>query len=285
MLTDKRIDLERLATHRFSIDEAETAFRMFDERKTEKAVFVLLEEPTMAFKYAFNTWCYSSFPVWVPSYPLEETAKRIARAGYDGIEIGCAAPHACPAHLVAGAPQGAEEVIEGEGLAVSSPAAGPGRRSRQQSCVAAAGGARRGDCALQRSRRSRARSRRRAGALYRRLARFGVNAGDALGWTLDCAHRGRQARREQGRHDLHRADLGGFQSHRHCRPRSEAARGLRASERQGDVRHLPRAVSQRSQLRLRLRDGAASRARAFRGHRPPAARRGSSRFASASCRR
>jgi L-iditol 2-dehydrogenase len=29
-----------LATHRFSIDEAVTAFRLFDERKTEKAVFV-----------------------------------------------------------------------------------------------------------------------------------------------------------------------------------------------------------------------------------------------------
>src|SRR5271165_3360597 len=40
VLTGKHIDLERLATHRFSIDEAETAFRLFDERKTEKAVFV-----------------------------------------------------------------------------------------------------------------------------------------------------------------------------------------------------------------------------------------------------
>ena len=40
ILTGKGIDLERLATHRFPIDEAETAFRMFDERKTEKAVFV-----------------------------------------------------------------------------------------------------------------------------------------------------------------------------------------------------------------------------------------------------
>ena len=40
VLTTKSIDLERLATHRFSIDEAATAFRMFDERKTEKAVFV-----------------------------------------------------------------------------------------------------------------------------------------------------------------------------------------------------------------------------------------------------
>ncbi len=51
------------------------------------------------FKYAFNTWCYSSFPVWVPSYTLDEAIKRIARAGYDGIEIGCAAPHAWPAYL------------------------------------------------------------------------------------------------------------------------------------------------------------------------------------------
>ena len=51
------------------------------------------------FKYAFNTWAYSSFPVWVPSYTLDDTIKRIARAGYDGIEIGCAAPHAWPAHL------------------------------------------------------------------------------------------------------------------------------------------------------------------------------------------
>ena len=40
LLVRRDIDLERLATHKFSIDEAETAFRMFDERKTEKAVFV-----------------------------------------------------------------------------------------------------------------------------------------------------------------------------------------------------------------------------------------------------
>ena len=40
VLKSADIDLERLATHRFSLDEAETAFRLFDERKTEKAVFV-----------------------------------------------------------------------------------------------------------------------------------------------------------------------------------------------------------------------------------------------------
>ncbi|MGZ2385433.1 sugar phosphate isomerase/epimerase [Rhizobium brockwellii] len=53
----------------------------------------------MAFKYAFNTWAYSRFPCWVPSYSIEETIRRIAGFGYDGIEIGCAAPHAWPAYL------------------------------------------------------------------------------------------------------------------------------------------------------------------------------------------
>ena len=41
VLASKNIDLGRLATHTFGLDEAETAFRMFDQRKTEKAVFVL----------------------------------------------------------------------------------------------------------------------------------------------------------------------------------------------------------------------------------------------------
>jgi propanol-preferring alcohol dehydrogenase len=41
IIVAKGIDLERLATHRFALDDAETAFRLFDERKTEKAVFVL----------------------------------------------------------------------------------------------------------------------------------------------------------------------------------------------------------------------------------------------------
>ena len=50
-------------------------------------------------KIAFNTWVYSSFPVWVPSYPLTETIERIAAIGYDGIEIGAASPHAYPDYL------------------------------------------------------------------------------------------------------------------------------------------------------------------------------------------
>ena len=40
LLQTHAIDLERLATHTFALTEAETAFRMFDARETEKAVFV-----------------------------------------------------------------------------------------------------------------------------------------------------------------------------------------------------------------------------------------------------
>ena len=40
LIERQNIDLERLATHTFRLDEAETAFRMFDNRETEKAVFV-----------------------------------------------------------------------------------------------------------------------------------------------------------------------------------------------------------------------------------------------------
>ncbi len=50
-------------------------------------------------KFAFNTWVYSSFPVWVPAYPLEDVIRRLAGIGYGGIEIGAANPHAYPRHV------------------------------------------------------------------------------------------------------------------------------------------------------------------------------------------
>lgn len=80
--------------------------------------------------YAFNTWCYGSFPVWVPSYPLDEVVRRLARIGYDGIEIGCAAPHAWPAHLSAERRKEIRKLLESEGLApvslLPAPGGGPG---------------------------------------------------------------------------------------------------------------------------------------------------------------
>ncbi len=40
LIRTHNVDLERLATHTFDLADAETAFRMFDNRETEKAVFV-----------------------------------------------------------------------------------------------------------------------------------------------------------------------------------------------------------------------------------------------------
>ena len=39
-VVDHQIPVEKLITHRFPLDDAANAFRMFDERLTEKAVFV-----------------------------------------------------------------------------------------------------------------------------------------------------------------------------------------------------------------------------------------------------
>src|ERR1700730_6242410 len=81
-------------------------------------------------KYAFNTWAYSSFPAWLPSYPLDETIRRIAAIGYDGVEIGCAAPHAWPGYLNKERRAELRNLLEACGLqAVSllaTPGGGPG---------------------------------------------------------------------------------------------------------------------------------------------------------------
>jgi fructoselysine 3-epimerase len=81
-------------------------------------------------KYAFNTWAYSSFPAWPPSYPLDEAVRRIAAIGYDGVEIGCAAPHAWPAYLNKERRKELRNLLEACGLeAVSllpTPGGGPG---------------------------------------------------------------------------------------------------------------------------------------------------------------
>ncbi|ABP66035.1 Xylose isomerase domain protein TIM barrel [Caldicellulosiruptor saccharolyticus DSM 8903] len=81
-------------------------------------------------KYSFNTWCYSSFPTWVPAYPLEEVIKRLSRIGYDGIEIGCAAPHAWPYYLSEEKRMKIKKILEANNIKVSSmlpaPGGGPG---------------------------------------------------------------------------------------------------------------------------------------------------------------
>lgn len=81
-------------------------------------------------KISYNTWSYSSFFVWVPSYTLDETIKRVASLGYDGIEIGAAAPHAYPAYLGADRRAQVRDLLQEHDIALSSmlpaPSGGPG---------------------------------------------------------------------------------------------------------------------------------------------------------------
>jgi protein FrlC len=81
-------------------------------------------------KLAFNTFVYSSFPLWAPAYPLEEAIKRLARIGYDGIEIGAAAPHAFPAYTGPERRREIKRLLDDNNLVVSgmlpAPGGGPG---------------------------------------------------------------------------------------------------------------------------------------------------------------
>lgn len=81
-------------------------------------------------KISYNTWAYSSFFVWVPAYTLDDTIKRLAKIGYDGIEIGAAAPHAYPPHLSKERRAQVRDLLDEHGIQLSSmlpaPSGGPG---------------------------------------------------------------------------------------------------------------------------------------------------------------
>lgn len=81
-------------------------------------------------KYSFNTWAYSHFPCWVPSYPVEEVIKRLARIGYDGLELGCAQPQAWPYFTSAEKRKMISKTLKENNIRISSilpaPGGGPG---------------------------------------------------------------------------------------------------------------------------------------------------------------
>src|ERR1700740_474032 len=77
-------------------------------------------------KYALKTWTYSSYPAFLPAYPLDEAIRRLAAIGYDGVEIGCAAPHAWPPYLSNGRRREIRQLVKSCGLEVVSLLATPG---------------------------------------------------------------------------------------------------------------------------------------------------------------
>jgi fructoselysine 3-epimerase len=71
-------------------------------------------------KISYNNWAYTSFFVWAPAYTLDETIKRLAKIGYDGIEIGAGAPHAYPGQLTPSRRSEVRDLFEEHGIACSS---------------------------------------------------------------------------------------------------------------------------------------------------------------------
>jgi len=82
----------------------------------------------MTIKLAMHTWPYASNPTWLPAYTLEETIKRVAKAGYDAIEIGLASPHVFPQTLSAQRRKDLGQMLKDYGLTLAAtlPAHGGG---------------------------------------------------------------------------------------------------------------------------------------------------------------
>jgi fructoselysine 3-epimerase len=79
-------------------------------------------------KISFNTWMYCSFPAWLPLRSLDDVLVTLGNLGYDGVEIGAAAPHGFPAYLDEARRASIREQAESRGLAISAicPAVGGG---------------------------------------------------------------------------------------------------------------------------------------------------------------
>lgn len=79
-------------------------------------------------KLSFNSWVYAGFPSWLPLRSLDDTIDVLAEIGYEGIEIGAAAPHGFPDYLDAERRRAIIARLEAKGLEVSAlcPALGGG---------------------------------------------------------------------------------------------------------------------------------------------------------------
>ncbi len=77
-------------------------------------------------KLSFNTWCYSSFPAWLPAYPIDYVVTHLAKIGYEGVELGCASPVAYPPYMSAEDRRKARRLLEENSIEVSSVLPAPG---------------------------------------------------------------------------------------------------------------------------------------------------------------
>lgn len=79
-------------------------------------------------RLSFNTWVYCSFPYWLPVRSLDDVIEVLGDLGYDGLELGGAAPHGYPDHLDERRREEIRSRLERRSLALSAicPALGGG---------------------------------------------------------------------------------------------------------------------------------------------------------------
>ena len=71
-------------------------------------------------KVSFNTWVYCSFPSWLPARSLDEVIELLGDIGYDGVEIGGAAPHGYPDYLDGARREELRRRLDARGLEASA---------------------------------------------------------------------------------------------------------------------------------------------------------------------
>jgi fructoselysine 3-epimerase len=71
-------------------------------------------------KVSLNTWMYCSFPAWLPLRSLDEVIDGVAEMGFDGVEIGAAAPHGFPDYLDAARRRSIRDRTEARGVEISA---------------------------------------------------------------------------------------------------------------------------------------------------------------------
>jgi fructoselysine 3-epimerase len=71
-------------------------------------------------KIAFNTWMYAAFPAWLPLRSLDDVIDLAAELGFDGLEVGAAAPHAFPDYLDAARRKDIRARVEDRGLEIAA---------------------------------------------------------------------------------------------------------------------------------------------------------------------
>ena len=77
-------------------------------------------------KLSFNTFPYSSFPSWLPAYPIDYVINQLSKIGYDGLELGCSSPVAYPPYVSKADRKNTRKLLQKYKIEISSVLPAPG---------------------------------------------------------------------------------------------------------------------------------------------------------------